>query len=196
MATGIAVECMGGSLATLRYLAQTWPVVSPEESEAITGAWRAKVQRSPRDWELHLYEVADAVGENWVGLLGRVMGGGGEQPPCAPLPERVWFAELRKLEFIGWTSEERIAWVPSAAQIIELEARPGATEGGWYIERMAPQWFALSKNWIAESAGGLAGGLANFVGEVFGKAALAFLQTVGPWALVLLGAWLAVKVVT
>lgn len=198
MATGIIVACgAGGAPAELRYLAQNWPVVSPEESEVITRAWRAKVERSPRDWELHLYEVTDAVSEGMpVGIVGRIMGGGGDQPPCAQLPMRVWFAELRKLEFLGWTSEERIAWVPSVAQVVELEAQPKATEGGWYVERMAPQWFALSKNWIAESVGGLAGGLANFVGEVFGKAALAFLQTVGPWALVLLGAWLAVKVVT
>ena len=196
MSTAVFVECGGGASAlTLRYLAQDWRVVSALDSERTVAEWRRKAAESPRDWEVHLYEVSDAVAESPRGIVGRVVGGGGDPTPCADLGGRLWFAELRKVGFVGWTSEERIAWAPTAVQVAELNNRPGSTEGGLYVERMAPVWYAAGKKWVGETVGGTLAGLANLIGEVFGTAALAFLQSVGPWALVLLAGWLAVKVI-
>lgn len=195
MATDITVECGGGSTpTTLRYLGQDWPVVTPDRAELHVQSWRSRVSARPRDFAVQLYEVSDAVGVP-PGGAAALLGGVSGQPVCAEVGGRVWFAELRRLEFIGWTSEIRISWIPTPAQIAKQESLPQADDGGWYFERMAPRWAESVKNFLAESAGNIAGELANFVGEVFGKAALAFLQTVGPWALVLLAGWLAVKVI-
>lgn len=194
MATALTVECNGAAPVSARYIGEAWRVVSPGEAASVTAVWRARAAQSPRDWEVHLYEVSDATSVPPGGVAGLLVGGG--DTACADLGPRVWFAELRRVEYIGWRSEGRIAWAPTVQQIEALENQPGATEGGWYVERMAPRWAEAAKNTLAQGAGGLLGGLANFVGEVFGKAALAFLQTIGPWALVLLAGWIAVKVVT
>ena len=193
MSTPILVDCgKGATPETVRYLAASWRMVSAAEGAAITEIWRRRAAESPRDYEVHLYEVSDAESQAMpVGLLGLAMGEGGAA--CADLGPKVWFSELAKLEFIGWRSEDRIAWTPTPEQVEDLESQPGATEGGLYVERMAPVWYEAAKSTIANGAGSLLGGLANFIGEVFGKAVLAFLQTVGPWALVLLAGWLGVR---
>lgn len=195
MSNPVAVICQEpGVLQGLRWQATDWRLVGPADAERQVYEWREKARKNPRGWEVHLYEVDDAEAVAIGGLAGLI--GGGGQVPCAPLPgPKVWFAELRQIEFFGWTVAAGIAWIPTPIQIEELKRQVEAgEEGGLYVERMAPQWYASAKNWLGTTVGGGLAGLANLVGEVFGTAALAFLKAIGPWALVLLAAWAAVKV--
>lgn len=194
MSTPLAVICQEpGALRAIRWHRTEWGFVGHADAERQVYEWREKARKSPRDWEVHLYEVEDAEAVAIGGLAGLI--GDGGQTPCVSLPAKIWFAELRRIEFIGWTVEAGIAWIPTDIQIEEIK-RLGeeAREGGLYVERMAPQWYASAKNWLGTTIGGGLAGLANLVGEVFGAAALAFLKAIGPWALVLLAAWGAVKV--